>query len=154
MKHVKLYEEFLSSVINESTINSFKPTVLDDKNTLDPALFAKLMPRTSKTTEETMEKIWDFEGGTMFVHYQYFIVMPHGNKPDRPKYRIHNSQYWLNDTQLKWQGREGQDVNTTLLTFYDVTDKDNEKMLGSIWVDTKAYLDEQLRVFEIIRKSS
>ena len=147
-------QEILNESVNESTLSYFKPTVLDRSNTLDPKLFKKLMPRTSKTTDEAMERIWDFEGGTMFVHYQYFIVKPHGNKPDRPTYRIHNSQYWLNDTQLKWQGREGQSVNTTMLTFYDVTDKDNEKRLGSVWVDTKVYLDEQPRVFEILNKQS
>ena len=141
------------SVLNETTLSNFKPTVLDRSNTLDPKLFKKLMPRTAATTDEAMERIWDFEGGTMFVHYQYFVVKPNGNKPNRPTYRIHNSQYWLNDTQLKWQGREGQSVNTTMLTFYDVTDKDNEKMLGAVWVDTKAYLDEQKRVFEIIKES-
>lgn len=154
MKHIHTFESFLNEgALNETTINSFKPIVLNKSNELDPKLFGKLMPRTAKTTEEAMERIWDFENGTMFVHYQYFIVKPHGNKPDRPTYRIHNSQYWLNDAQLKWLNKEGQSVNTTLLTFYDITDKDNEKRLGSVWVDTKAYLDEQPRVFEIIRKA-
>jgi hypothetical protein len=90
----------------------------------------------------------------MFVHYQYFIVKPNGNKPDRPTYRIHNSQYWLNDTQLKWQGKSGQSVNTTLLSIYDITDPNNEKSLGGVWVDTKVYLEEQSRVFEILNKKS
>jgi hypothetical protein len=149
----RVLEILNESTVNETTLNVFKPTVLDRSNTLNPKLFKKLMPRTAGTSEEAMERIWDFAGNTMFVHYQYFIVKPNGNKPDRPTYRIHNSQYWLNDTQLKWQGREGQSVNTTMLTFYDVTDKDNEKRLGSVWVDTKVYLDEQNRVFEIIRKA-
>jgi hypothetical protein len=52
------------------------------------------------------------------------------------------------------QGKEGQSVNTTLLTIYDITDKDNEKNLGAVWVDTKAYLDEQPRTFEILNKQS
>jgi hypothetical protein len=149
----RVLEIINESSVNESTINYFKPTVLDKKSSLEPKLFKKLIPRTSMTTDEAMERIWDFEGGTMFVHYQYFVVKPNGNKPNRPTYRIHNSQYWLNDTQLKWQGREGQSVNTTLLTFYDVTDKDNEKMIGAVWVDTKVYLDEQKRVFEIIKEA-
>lgn len=149
----RVQEILNESTLNETTLSRFKPTVLDKSNTLDPKLFKKLMPRTAMTTDEAMERIWDFENGTMFVHYQYFIVKPNGNKPDRPTYRIHNSQYWLNDAQLKWQNKEGQSVNTTMLTFYDVTDKDNEKRLGSVWVDTKAYLDEQSRVFEIIRKA-
>jgi len=140
--------------LTETTFNNFKPDVLDRKNTVDSKLFKKLMPKTSTTTDEAMERIWDFAGGTMFVHYQYFIVKPHGNSPDRPTYRIHNSQYWLNDTQLKWQNKVGQSINATLLTITDITDKDNEKRLGSIWVDTKVYLDEQPRVFEILNKQS
>ena len=117
MKYVKLYEEFL----NETTINQFKPAVLDRNNTLDEKLFKKLMPRTEKTSEEAMERIWMFEGNTMFAHYQYHIVKPNGNKPDRPTYRLHDSQYWLNDTQMKMQGRDPKEkVNVTLLTFYDI----------------------------------
>jgi hypothetical protein len=150
----RVLEIINESAINESTLNNFKPTVLDKKNSVDPKLFKKLMPRTSGTSEEAMERIWDFEGGTMFVHYQYFVVKPNGNKPDRPTYRIHNSQYWLNDAQLKWQGKSGQSVNTTLLTIYDVTDPNNEKNLGAVWVDTKVYLDEQTRVFEILNRQS
>ena len=155
--HVPSFDDFVneSKRLDESTLNNFKPSVLDKKNSIDPKLFKKLMPRTSGTTDEAMERIWDFEGNTMFAHYQYFIVKPHGNKPDRPTYRIHNSQYWLNDTQMKMQGRDPKEsVNTTLLTFYDVTDKDNEKTLGQIWVDTKVYLDEQPRVFEILNRQS
>jgi hypothetical protein len=155
MKHIKTFESFLTeSALNESTLNNFKPAVLDRSNTLDEKLFAKLMPRTSKTTDEAMERIWDFEGNTMFVHYQYFVVKPNGNKPDRPTYRIHNSQYWLNDTQMKMQGRDPKEsVNVTLLNFFDVTDPANEKKLGAIWVDTKEYLDEQKRVFEVIKSA-
>jgi hypothetical protein len=150
----RVQEILNESVLNETTFNNFKPVVLDKKNSIDPKLFRKLMPRTSATTDEAMERIWDFEGGTMFAHFQYFIVKPHGNRPDRPTYRIHNSQYWLNDYQLKMQGKEGQSVNTTLLTIYDITDKENEKHLGQVWVDTKAYLDEQPRTFEILNKQS
>jgi hypothetical protein len=156
MKHIQTFESFLTeSALNESTISQFKPTVLDRSNTLDEKFFKKLMPRTAGTTDEAMERIWDFEGNTMFAHYQYFVVKPNGNRPDRPTYRIHNSQYWLNDTQLKMQGRDPKEkVNVTLLTFYDVTDAANEKRLGSIWVDTTAYLDEQKRVFEMIKSAS
>ena len=150
----RVQEIINESTLNETTLSRFKPTVLDKSNTLDPKLFKKLMPRTAMTTDEAMERIWDFENGTMFVHYQYFIVKPNGNKPDRPTYRIHNSQYWLNDAQLKWQGKEGQSVNTTMLTFYDVTDPKNEKMLGAVWVNTKEYLDEQKRVFEVLNSRS
>ena len=154
--HVPSFDDFVneSNRLDETTYNNFKPTVLDKKNSIDPKLLKKLMPRTSGTTDEAMERIWDFEGNTMFAHYQYFIVKPNGNKPDRPTYRIHNSQYWLNDTQMKMQGRDPKEsVNVTFLTFYDVTDKDNEKMIGAVWVDTKVYLDEQKRVFEIIKEA-
>ena len=107
MKHIQTFESFLNeALLNEATINQFKPVVLDRTNTLDEKFFKKLMPRASATAEEAMEKIWSFEGNTMFAHYQYHVVKPNGNKPDRPTYRIHDSQYWLNDTQLKMQGRD------------------------------------------------
>jgi hypothetical protein len=162
----KLFEEFIGS-INESTLENFRPEVLDKKNSLDEKFFAKLMPRTSKTTDEAMEKIWYFEGDRMFVHYQYFIVKPNGNRPDRPTYRIHNSQYWLSsayDSRIKAKGLDPQEgVNVTKLTVYKKKDNttndftsqgDDYDLLGSIYVDTKVYLDEQRRVFEILNRTS
>ena len=141
--------------LNESSINRFQPTVLDRTNELDLRIFKKLMPRTEKTSEEAMERIWSFEGNTMFAHYQYHIVKPNGNKPDRPTYRLHDSQYWLNDTQMKMQGRDPKErVNVTLVTVYDITDPMKEQNLGKIYVDTDAYLDELKRVFELIKQQS
>ena len=150
MKHIKLFEQF----INESTINNFKPEVLNKSNTLDEKLFKKLMPKTATTTDEAMEWIWDFEGETMFVHYQYFEVKPNGNAVDRPTYRIHNSQYWLNDYQLALQGKRGEEVNVTKLSFYDITEDNKGKSLGQIYVYTKVFLDELKRVFEVTKSAS
>jgi hypothetical protein len=150
---IELYE----GQLNETTFNNFKPTVLDKKNQLDEKFFKKLMPRTAKNTEEAMERIWYFEGMTMFAHFQYHEVKPNGNKPDRPKYRLHQSQYWLSgayDNQIRNLGldpREG--VNTTLLTIYDITDSKNEKSLGAIWVNTKEFLEEMPIVFEISKRA-
>jgi len=143
-----------SETLNEVTYNNFTPPVLDVLNQVDEDFFKKLMPRTAQTTDEAMERIWDFEGGTMFVHFQYFDVKPHGNSPDRPTYRIHNSQYWLNDYQLIMQGKKGQNVNVTLLSIKDITDPENVEDLGAIFVDTKIYLDEQPQVFEILNRQS
>jgi hypothetical protein len=151
MKNLITFEEFL----NESSINQFDPTVLDRTNELDRRIFKKLMPRTEKTSEEAMERIWTFEGNTMFAHYQYHIVKPNGNKPNRPTYRLHDSQYWLNDTQMKWQGRDPKEkVNVTLVTVFDITDPMKEQNLGKIYVDTTVYLDEMKRVFELIKHQS
>ena len=143
-----------NEILNEVTYNNFTPPVLDVLDQVDEDFLKKLMPRTAQTTDEAMERIWDFEGGTMFVHFQYFDVKPHGNSPDRPTYRIHNSQYWLNDYQLIMQGKKGQDVNVTLLSIKDITDPENVEDLGAIFVDTKVYLDEQPRVFEILNRQS
>ena len=144
MKHLHTFESFLNeNALNEYTDRAFKPKVLDKGNTLDEKFFAKLMPKTAKTTDESMERIWDFEGGTMFVHVQYFEVKPNGNAVDRPTYRLHQQQYWLT----------GKEVNTTLLTVIDITDGQN-KSLGSIWVDTKVFLDEYKRVFEVVKTQS
>ena len=116
------------------------------------------MPRTSGTTEEAMERIWHFEDSTMFAHYQYHVVKPNGNKPDRPTYRLHQSQYWLSsayDNQIKNLGLDPKEgVNTTLITIFDITDPANEVNLGKVWVDTRQFLDEMNRVFEIIKRAS
>jgi hypothetical protein len=132
-----------SEQLNEYTENVFKPTVLDRRNSLDEKFFAKLMPKTAKTTDEAMERIWEFEGGKMFLHLQSFVVMPNGNAKDRPTYRLHQQQYWLS----------GEEVNTTLLTVIDITDGQTES-LGSIWVDTNVFLSEYKIVFELVKSSS
>ena len=158
--HVPSFDDFVneSKRLDETTFNNFKPTVLDKKNSIDPKLFKKLMPRTSGTAEEAMERIWHFEDSTMFVHYQYHIVKPNGNKPDRPTYRIHQCQYWLSsayDNQIKNLGLDPKEgVNTTLATIFDITDPNNEVNLGKTWVATREFLDELNRVFEITKRAS
>lgn len=154
MRYIPTFEQFVtelkSGLVTESTINRFNPEV----KTINKRVFSRLMPKTSKTIDDATKHIMTFKGETMFVHYQQFTVRLHGNKPDRPTYRISNEQYWLNDTQLTWQGRKGEKVNVTLLIITDITDPDNEVRLGSTYVDTQVYLDEQPRVFEIIKRIS
>jgi len=154
MKHIALYEDFSGSVLNEMTINRFDPKELDVENEIDPAFFASLMPKTAATVDEAERRVFSFYGSTMFVHYQYFDVRPNGNSPDRPTYRIHNSQYWLNDYQLMMQGRKGEKVNVTLLSITDISDRDKENHLGMVYVDTDVYLQEQKVVFETLNHKS
>ena len=155
MKNIQTFEAFINeSQINESTENNFQPNELNRSNEIDHKIFKKLMPKTESTSDSATSHIFTFEGNTMFVHYQYHIVKPHGNKPDRPTYRIHQSQYWLNDTQLGWQGRKGEKVNVTKLTVFDITEPMKEINLGSIYVDTDVFLDELKRVFEIEKQQS
>jgi hypothetical protein len=145
----RIYKETL----NEVTDDNFTPRGVDKLEAEE--FLEQLMPRTSQTTEEAEERIWDFEGGRMFIHYQYFDVKPHGNSPDRPTYRLHNSQYYLNETQLRLQRRDPNErVNVTLLSITDITDPNNEEDLGSAYVNTDVYLAEQRVVFEILNKQS
>ena len=142
-----------SKLLKEVTSDNFTPPTV--KKLEAEEFLEQLMPKTAQTVEEAEERIWDFEGGIMFIHYQYFDVKPHGNSPDRPTYRLHNSQYWLNDTQLRLQRRDpNQGVNTTLLSITDITDPNNKEDLGSIYVNTDTYLAEQRVVFEIINNQS
>jgi hypothetical protein len=142
-----------SKLLKEVTSDNFTPPTVEKLEAEE--FLEQLMPKTAQTVEEAEERIWDFEGGIMFIHYQYFDVKPHGNSPDRPTYRLHNSQYWLNDTQLRLQRRDpNKGVNTTLLSITDITDPDNEEDLGSIYVNTDTYLAEQRVVFEIINNQS
>lgn len=147
----RIYKETL----NEVTYNNFTPKGIAPENAINKTFFKKLMPKTSNTTEEAEDRIWEFEGGTMFIHFQYFDVKPNGNAPDRPTYRLHNSQYWLNETQLRLQRRDPNErVNVTLLSIDDITDPDNKISLGSAYVSTDVYLAEQRVVFEILNKQS
>jgi hypothetical protein len=147
----RLFKE--SQSLNEVTDNNFNPPTPKELEAQE--FLEQLMPRTAQTTDKAMERISDFAGNTMFIHYQYFDVKPHGNSPDRPTYRLHNSQYWLNETQLRLQRRNPEErVNVTLLSITDITDPANEEDLGSIFVNTQVYLDEQPRVFEILNKRS
>ena len=142
-----------SKLLKEVTSDNFTPPTV--KKLEAEEFLEQLMPKTAQTVEEAEERIWDFEGGIMFIHYQYFDVKPNGNAPDRPTYRLHNSQYWLNETQLRLQRRDPNErVNVTLLSIDDITDPDNRISLGSAYVSTDVYLAEQRVVFDIINKQS
>jgi hypothetical protein len=167
MKYIKTYEQFINESnsfeqVNEVTEDRFEPVTINRSNEVNKTFFKKLMPKSAKTSDSATSHIFTYQGNTMFVHYQYHIVKPLGNKPDRPTYRIHQSQYWLNDTQLKWQGRPGEKVNVTLLTIYVLNDGarpmtsqgDDYTRLGSVYVDTDVFLDEMKRVFEVIDRQS
>ena len=154
MKHIHTFASFLTESMNESTLNRFTPNTIDRVTAIDEKFFKSLMPKTAATAEEAMERIWQYEGNTMFAHYQYFVVKPNGNKPDRPTYRIHQEQYWLNEYQMKMQGRDPKEsVNVTFLTIFDITDGQDIR-LGQVFVDTDVFLDEYKRVFEVISTQS
>ena len=140
--------------INEYSVNNFNPPEISRKDELNSTFFKKLMPRTSKTIKEATKRIESWFGGTMFTHVQYFEVKPNGNAEDRPTYRMHNDQYWLNDTQLGWAGRSGEKVNVTQLSVYDISDENEEIFLGRAYVDTEVYLKEHRIVFEELKRRS
>jgi hypothetical protein len=161
MKHIKLFEEFVNediTTVNEYTGYNFKPASPDSKSLKGAEKWLKkYMTRTARTTDEATKRIKSFAGGTMFTHVQYHVVKPNGNKPDRPTFRLHQSQEWLNDANL--QGRE--EVNATLLLIFELkkgedintSQGDAWERIGQIYVDTKAFLDELNIVFETIKRS-
>ena len=155
MKHIKLFEQFINGdAINEYDTRNFKPADLDSKSLKGAEKWLKkYMTRTAKTIDEATKRIESFAGGTMFTHVQYHEVMPNGNMPNRPKFRLHQSQEWLNDAQLTWMNRKGESVNATLLTIYDITN-DTDTKIGRIYVATDAFLDELGRTFQIIKTAS
>jgi hypothetical protein len=71
--------------------------------------------------------------------------------PNKPKYEIHQSQYYNNDYNAP-ANLKGQDVNVTFLTIFDVTNGEVE--LGVCYVDTKVFLDEYKVVFELLKRVS
>jgi hypothetical protein len=156
MKHVKLFEQFVRS-INEYSREDFTAKEIKGKDAIKPALFAKLMPRTSKFNEEASNRIVSFNGTAMATHVQYFVVRPHGNKPDRPTYRIHVEQYY------KWRpGDPKVDVSRLyILKLKEGSDwreerrsEDHWDVLGATYVQTTQFLDELERVFEVLKRVS
>jgi hypothetical protein len=138
--------------LKEYTQNDFQATVPGSgRPKIDPAFFAKLMPKSAKTSKEAEARINLYNGSTMFVHSQYFVVTPNGNMPNKPKYEIHQSQYYNNDYNAP-ANLKGQDVNVTFLTIFDVTNGEVE--LGVCYVDTKVFLDEYKVVFELLKRVS
>jgi len=153
MKHIKLFEEFVSesNQINEYTDRVFTPEVIAKKDAIDAKMLKGLMSKTAKTTDDALERIKDFSDGLMNVHVQYHEVKQNGNAPDRISYRFHQQQFWLNNSQLSRYNKEGQDVNVTLLSITDMT---NSKSLGKVYVDTKVFLNELGVAFEILKQQS
>lgn len=162
MKHIKLFEEFISereeSAVNEYETRSFKPANPSSKDIKGAEKWLKkYMSRTAKTTDEATKRIESFAGGAMFTHVQYHVVKPNGNKPDRPTFRLHQSQEWLNAGFLN--GRE--EVNATLLSIYQLKDGedwnssqgDAYEKVGQIYVESKAFLNELGVVFQTIKRS-
>ena len=150
---VEIYES--EGIINEYSTDNFNPIEIPRKEELNSTFFKKLMPRTSKTIKDATKRIESWAGGTMFTHVQYFEVRPNGNAEDRPTYRIHNEQYWLNDTQLGWAGRSGEKVNVTKISVYDISEGEgNEIFFGKAYVDTDVYLKEHKVVFEELKRRS
>jgi len=138
--------------LKEYTQNDFQATVPGSgRPKIDPAFFAKLMPKSAKTSKEAEARIKMYNGSTMFVHSQYFVVTPNGNMPNKPKYEIHQSQYYNNEYNAP-ANLKGQDVNVTFLTIFDVTNGEVE--LGVCYVDTKVFLDEYKVVFELLKRVS
>ena len=146
------------SILNEYTNYNFKPANPSSKDIKGAEKWLKkYMTRTAKTTDEATKRIESFAGGAMFTHVQYHIVKPNGNKPDRPTFRLHQSQEWLNDANLR--GRE--EVNATLLSIYQLKDGedwnssqgDAYEKIGQIYVDSKEFLNELGVVFQTIKRS-
>ena len=146
------------SVVNEYETRSFKPANPSSKDIKGAEKWLKkYMIRTAKTTDEATKRIESFAGGAMFTHVQYHVVKPNGNRPDRPTFRLHQSQEWLSDGYLN--GRE--EVNATFLSIYQLKDGeewntsqgDAWEKIGQIYVESKAFLNELGVVFQTIKRS-
>ncbi len=143
-----------SKSLKEFTKTNFQATVPGSgRPKIDPALFAKLMPKSAKTSKEAEARIKMYNGSTMFVHSQYFVVTPNGNMPNKPKYELHQSQYYNNDYNAP-ANLKGKDVNVTFLTVIDVTDGGKGVDVGVCYVDTKVFLAEYKVLFQVIKSVS
>ena len=143
-----------SKPLKEYTKTNFQATVPGSgRAKIDPAFFAKLMPKSAKTSKEAEARIKLYNGSTMFVHSQYFEVTPNGNMPNKPIYQLHQSQYYNNDYNAP-ANLKGESVNVTFLTIIDITDGGKGVDVGVCYVDTKVFLEEYKMLFQLIKKVS
>jgi hypothetical protein len=156
MKNLKTFNQFIKeSSINEYSSENFKAIEIKAKDVIKPNVFIKLMPRTAKTVKDATDKIETFNGTAMATHVQYFIVRPNGNREDRPTYRIHEDQYY------KWRKGDPK-VDISKLHILELKEGanaftsqgDDWVVLGSVYVQTSAFLDELNRVFEVLKRVS
>lgn len=141
-----------SKPLKEYTKTNFQATVPGSgRAKIDPAFFAKLMPKSAKTSKEAEARIKLYNGSTMFVHSQYFEVTPNGNMPNKPKYQLHQQQYYNNDYNAP-ANLKGESVNVTFLTVFDITNGEVE--LGVCYVDTKVFLAEYKVIFQLLKSQS
>ena len=143
-----------SKPLKEFTKTNFQATVPGSgRAKIDPAFFAKLMPKSAKTSKEAEARIKLYNGSTMFVHSQYFEVTPNGNMPNKPIYQLHQSQYYNNDYNAP-ANLKGESVYVTFLTIIDITDGGKGVDVGVCYVDTKVFLEEYKMLFQLIKKVS
>ena len=141
-----------SKPLKEYTKTNFQATVPGSgRAKIDPAFFAKLMPKSAKTSKEAEARIKLYNGSTMFVHSQYFEVTPNGNMPNKPIYQLHQQQYYNNDYNAP-ANLKGESVNVTFLTVFDITNGEVE--LGVCYVDTKVFLAEYKVIFQLLKSQS
>ena len=143
-----------SKPLKEFTKTNFQATVPGSgRAKIDPAFFAKLMPKSAKTSKEAEARIKLYNGSTMFVHSQYFEVTPNGNMPNKPIYQLHQQQYYNNDYNAP-ANLKGESVNVTFLTVIDITDGGKGVDVGVCYVDTKVFLAEYKVVFQLLKSQS
>lgn len=143
-----------SKTLKEYTETNFQATVPGSgRAKSDPALFAKLMPKTAKTSKEAEARIKLYNGSTMFTHSQYFEVTPNGNMPNKPIYRLLQKQYYNNDYNAP-ANLKGKKVNVTFLTIIDITDGGRGVDVGVCYVDTEVFLQEYQVVFQLLKRQS
>jgi hypothetical protein len=123
--------------LKEYSTNNFKAAVPTPP--LPPAMFASLMPKTSKTVKAAAARIKQFEGKYISTHSQYYVVEPKSNMPDKPTYQVHQLQH--------------SNTNVTMLTIFDKTGGKDDR-LGAIYVDTDTFLNEAPVVFNILKRVS
>tara|TARA_R110000868_G_scaffold768_2_gene5605 strand:- start:3917 stop:5065 length:1149 start_codon:yes stop_codon:yes gene_type:complete len=143
-----------SKPLKEYTKTNFQATVPGSgRAKIDPAFFAKLMPKSAKTSKEAEARIKLYNGSTMFVHSQYFEVTPNGNMPNKPIYQLHQQQYYNNDYNAP-ANLKGESVNVTFLTVIDITDGGKGVDVGVCYVDTKVFLAEYKVIFQLLKSQS
>ena len=151
----------LKSLLKEFTRDNFDPPKESNPKKALKYLIDWGFGKAAKSNRKMSKWIEQYKGYPMTTHIQYHeLLKPGGSHPSErgSRIRLHQSQYYGSDGPFNpdpkiWPGGKPPSVGTTMV---QVQDLDNDKVIGSVFVNTEEFLDEltKQRKFKITKRAS
>ena len=150
----QIIKEELRKVLKEYSTRNFNPSKEKNVSATLRVLSNWGFGKAAKSNRKMASWIAQYKGYPMTTHIQYHEL----KKPDGSEIRLHQSQYYgstgpFNPDPKTWPGGKPPSVGTTMV---QVQDLDNDKVVGSVFVNTEEFLDEltKQRKFKITKRAS